>query len=338
MSVLVGTDTLLPPIFGGLHPAFDVMILPDGTEVTYFAGGPVNAALAAGLIAPHVGLYQKVRLATVYGSKNPPNTAEFREVGIRFYGLVVPGELRGNRVDLRRGCQAEPEHGVSDLQITPGHVRTYRRFFASVRPRQVVAFTGSLPGDEDSRHKVTPQEYAELILWVLVAKGARIIIDARPKILRVILDHLKAVLGEESEHFARVFIKQNRSEFRDLIGQHVHLNGNLGDWATHARATLKGASFIITRGGEGTLLVTPGEVSRLWLRPEDEPNVVKTDACGDSQVAGTAVGLALNMSLIEAARLGMGVAQANTETIGPGRICPERALELAGQIIVDPVN
>jgi fructose-1-phosphate kinase PfkB-like protein len=313
-----------------MHPAYDVMIGPDGLVRVYFAGGPVNAALAAGLLAPHVGMYKKIRLATLYGSDNPPDYTEFHAVGVQFDGLMVPGKLRRNTLDLSKSCQAEPQLGTSELQITPGHIRTYRGFFASVQPGQVVAFTGSLP----DKNLVSPLEYAQLICWVLAEKKARVIIDTRPEIMLVILDHLKAVLGEQSMEFARVVIKQNRSEFKKLVGDRVLPE----DWVNQARSVLPSASLIVTCGGDGMLVVEPNDAMRMWLRSEHSPTIIKTDGCGDAQVAGTGVGLALGQSIMEAARLGMGVAQANTETLGPGRIRPERALELADRIQVEPVH
>jgi 1-phosphofructokinase family hexose kinase len=94
---------------------------------------------------------------------------------------------------------------------------------------------------------------------------------------------------------------------------------------------------IVTRGSRGALLVRPGETA-LAATPNDGPAARYPVGSGDAFLAGLLTAREDGADWEAALRLAVGAGTANAEMIGPGRLDPDRAYEIADQVSISTVG
>lgn len=119
----------------------------------------------------------------------------------------------------------------------------------------------------------------------------------------------------------------NETEFALVTGQ--PLGGSPDDEARTISATAAtlGCSVVVTLGERGALVVRPGEPATMVETPR--VTAIDTTGAGDAFVGAFAVGLALGMAAVDAARLGCAAAADSVTRLGTQTSYPDRAAAAA---------
>jgi ribokinase len=119
----------------------------------------------------------------------------------------------------------------------------------------------------------------------------------------------------------------NETEFAQVTGQ--SLRGTPDEEATTigAAASTLGCSVVVTLGERGALVVRPGEPATRVETPA--VNAIDTTGAGDAFVGAFAVGLALGIPAVEAARLGCAAAADSVTRLGTQTSYPDKAAAAA---------
>jgi ribokinase len=119
----------------------------------------------------------------------------------------------------------------------------------------------------------------------------------------------------------------NETEFALATGQ--PLRGTPDQEATiiAAASTTLGCSVVVTLGERGALVVRPGDPATRVETPR--VTAVDTTGAGDAFVGAFAVGLALGMAAVDAARLGCGAAADSVTRLGTQTSYPDKAAATA---------
>jgi len=266
-------------------------------ECSYSAGGKgLNVArvaaiageevCATGFVGGHAGSYIK---------------EELQRQGIRSDFVHIKGESRSciNIYDEASKSQTEIlEPGApvtqSDLEQM---LQKYRQL---IKECNLVAISGSVPAGADAGIYVQMIEIAR-------HHGIRVIVDTSGRLL------------EEAIKSRPYMIKPNIDEIRMLTGKAMDSREELLEAAMQLYQS--GIELVVVScGGEGSLIVSREGVYRA-VPPRVE--LVNTVGCGDSLVAGFAVGLCRQMPIEETIKLATAISAANAMRVETGYYRPE---------------
>lgn len=257
-----------------------------GLNVSRVASAAGERVLATGFIGGFAGEYIRAMLA---------------RDGIQARFVKIDGETRScvNVADLSTGKHTEfLEPGA---QVSAAKQEEFLENYRALLPGcSVAVLSGSLPGG------VAPDFYGRLIA-LAKEQGKRVILDTSGEALK------------RGIAFHPDLIKPNADEIRQLV--------RLPDGSTESLAR---AASQLYRSGIGTVVVSLGKKGSLAAGKEgvflsDTPyvEVVNTVGCGDSMVAGFAVGFSRGCSFAETLRFGVAASAANAATLATGSVRPE---------------
>ncbi|WP_277668938.1 1-phosphofructokinase [Caproiciproducens galactitolivorans] len=220
--------------------------------------------------------------------------------GIASDFVKIEGETRSciNVVDLATGKHTEflePGAKVSGAE-QQAFLERYKKYLPLC---SVTVLSGSLPQGVSA-------EYYGTLISLAKEQGKKVILDTSGEPLK------------QSLVFRPTLIKPNADEIRQLC-----------DLPDVSLESLQRAAFVLNRRGIANVIISLGEKGSLAACEEgiflcDSPcvDVVNTVGCGDSMVAGFAVGLARGYSFEDTLRIGVAAAAANAPTKTTGRLRP----------------
>ena len=195
-------------------------------------------------------------------------------------------------MDKKRSTEClEPGAAVTQEDV----LRFYKEFEAALKKADAVTISGSVP-------KGVPVEcYARLIEMCHTAEKA-VLLDTSGEMLRL------AVQAKPD------FIKPNIDEIEQLLGYRPQTEEALVEAAQALRKNGVG-TVVVSLGAQGALMVC-GDGVFSGVPPCIVPK--NTVGCGDSMVAGFAVGRMRGMTAEEQLRLAVAVSAANALSMGTG--------------------
>ncbi|HIQ59933.1 MAG TPA: 1-phosphofructokinase [Candidatus Merdivicinus intestinavium] len=200
--------------------------------------------------------------------------------------------------------------------VTPEELeRFWEDFCAASEGAKVVTISGSVP-------KGTPPDFYGRLIRYAKERGIRVLLDTSGQLLR------------DGAAARPTLIKPNTDEIEQLLGAPAKSEEEL----IAAAEKLRDGGIeivVISLGKDGTLIACRDGVFR-GVTP-DIP-VVNTVGCGDSMVAGFAVGLSRGYSLPETIRFAMAVSTANALTMETGYFKTEDLESLLGQVSVHKIK
>lgn len=223
-----------------------------------------------------------------------------------------------------RCCINVREHGFGSstellepgAEIFPEEIDAFlENYQAQLSQASVVTISGSLP------RGVAPDFYAELICR---AKQA-----AKPVLLDTSGEALRCGLQALPD-----FVKPNTDELVQLTGKPAQ--GRQGALEAARQLRDRGICCAAVSMGKDGVAVCSDEGDFIGITP-DIP-VVNTVGCGDSMVAGFAVGIARGWPVEEQIRLALAVSTANALTEETGSFRQEDLEMLLGQVRVEPAG
>lgn len=194
------------------------------------------------------------------------------------------------------------------LTVPPEALEAFVRRFEALAARcGVITLSGSVPQGVDEHL------YPRLI-GICRRLGKPVLLDTSGRLL---------ASGVQARP---TLVKPNADEIRQLLGRDIDLK----DFPAIARAASElRASGIdcvaVSLGGDGCILCC-GEGTFRALPPKITP--VSTTGCGDSMIAGFAVGMARGWSMERTLAFATAVAAANALELGTGCVDPRRVQEL----------
>lgn len=205
----------------------------------------------------------------------------------------------------------EPGAAVSEEELE----RFWNDFCESVKESRVVTISGSVP-------KGTPRGFYAKLIAHAKNLGKKVILDTSGQLLQ---DGVSAL---------PTMIKPNTDEISQLLGRTVESREELIDAALELHHS--GIEFVvISLGKDGALVACRDGVFR-GITP-DIP-VVNTVGCGDSMVAGFAVGFSREMDTMEMIRFAMALSTANALTMETGFVKTEDLEMLLTQVSVQKIR
>ncbi len=200
--------------------------------------------------------------------------------------------------------------------VTPEELeRFWEDFCAASEGAKVVTISGSVP-------KGTPPDFYGRLIRYAKERGIRVLLDTSGQLLR------------DGAAARPTLIKPNTDEIEQLLGAPAKSEEEL----IAAAEKLRDGGIeivVISLGKDGALIACRDGVFR-GVTP-DIP-VVNTVGCGDSMVAGFAVGLSRGYSLPETIRFAMAVSTANALTMETGYFKTEDLESLLGQVSVHKIK
>lgn len=298
-----------------LNAAIDKRYVTSGTqegevnrvlECTYTPGGkglnvskPASIAgaevIATGFIGGHAGDY-------IADSLKP------FEITSKFYRLDAESRSCINIWDEEKKVQTEfLEPGFT---VTESEFQDFTEYFkALVQDADVVAMSGSVPRGLDGT------AYQKLVAIVKDA-GKKVILDTSGELLR---------LGIEA---APTMVKPNIDEIRMLTGSQCDSREEL--IAAAKQIHEKGVEIVaISLGADGSMLVCDSGVYQAVVPKIDAVNTV---GCGDSMIAGFALGLEEGLSIEETLRKASAISAAAALREETGFFVKEDMEQLLSQI------
>ncbi|MFU0828559.1 MAG: Tagatose-6-phosphate kinase [Lachnoclostridium sp.] len=278
-------------------------------ECTYSAGGKgLNVSRVAAIAGEKV-----MATGFVGGHAGEYIVEALNEFGIQSDFVHINGESRSciNIYD-------ETNHTQTEL-LEPGVVVSHddiekmlKKYVELIDTCHIVAISGSVPKGVDS------SVYKEMIR---IAKdhSKKVILDTSGKLL------------EESITAKPFMIKPNMDEIRLLTGKDLKDQDDLVKAAIRLRDT--GIQVVvISCGSEGSLIASEEGIYRAIVPKIDAVNTV---GCGDSMIAGFAVGLSKGMSMAETIIFASAVSAANAMRMETGFFLKEDMEELLPKIKVE---
>ena len=200
--------------------------------------------------------------------------------------------------------------------VTPEELeRFWEDFCAASEGAKVVTISGSVP-------KGTPPDFYGRLIRYAKERGIRVLLDTSGQLL------------QDGAAARPTLIKPNTDEIEQLLGAPAKSEEEL----IAAAEKLRDGGIeivVISLGKDGALIACRDGVFR-GVTP-DIP-VVNTVGCGDSMVAGFAVGLSRGYSLPETIRFAMAVSTANALTMETGYFKTEDLESLLGQVSVHKIK
>lgn len=268
------------------------------SRVAVIAGEEVTAT---GFVGGHAGNY----IVEVLGGQ-----------GIKGDFVHISGESRSciNIYDETNQTQTEfLEPGV--FVTDDNKEEMLKKYISLIDTCSVVAISGSVPKGVDS------QLYKDMIT---IAKKHN---------KKVILD-TSGTLLQESIEAKPTMIKPNMDEIRMLTGKEL----NSQDDIINAAVSLQKSGIevvVISCGADGSLIVCEDGVYKASV-PKIE--AVNTVGCGDSMIAGFAVGFSRGMSMEETIQLASAISAANAMRMETGFFVKKDVQELLPQIKVEKIS
>lgn len=258
--------------------------------VESFAQGEVNRVKECSYVPGGKGLNVS-KPAAIYGARVVAtgflggHAGNYIEDALKPFGITsafyhVEGESRSciNIWDEEKHVQTEfLEPGFT---LTEADFQGFlEKFTELVKEADVVAMSGSVPRGLDGT------AYQRLVKIVKDA-GKKVILDTSGKLLEMGIEALPTM------------IKPNIDEIRMLTGKHCD---DIRDIIEAARAVHeKGVEIVaVSLGGDGSIVVSDEGVFRAVV---PKINAVNTVGCGDSMIAGFALGLSEGLSMDEILR------------------------------------
>lgn len=187
----------------------------------------------------------------------------------------------------------------------------YSTYLLELQSADVVVISGSVPAG-------TPEDFYAKLITAAKDAGKPVLLDTSGAMLRPTIAALPTL------------IKPNSDEIRQLLGREAASRAEL---ITAARELHESgiAIVVVSLGRDGALIVCAD--GAFQGKTPDIP-VVNTVGCGDSMVAGFAVGLSRGYAIEEAIRLAVAVSTANALTMETGSFRQEDLDRLLGQVAV----
>ncbi len=226
----------------------------------------------------------------------------------------VPGESR-SCINIIEPDGRQTEFLEPGLTVSPESLKKFiARFEALAEKSDVVTLSGSVPQGVDT------SLYPRLIK-ICRQREKPVLLDTSGQLL---IEGVKA---------RPTLIKPNTDEIRQLLGQDIDLN----DYNEIARAAQKlhqgGIPYVaVSLGGDGCILACDAGVLRAYP-PRIIP--VSTTGCGDSMIAGLAMGFSRHWPIERALAFATAVSAANALELGTGCVNPQRAAALLEQVRVE---
>jgi len=189
------------------------------------------------------------------------------------------------------------------------------KFIELVDQCSIVAISGSVPKGVDS------ELYKDMIR-LANQHGKKVILDTSGKLL------------EDSLEAKPYMIKPNMDEIQMLTGKKMNNQEDL----IEAALSLQESGIevvVISRGSEGSLIVTKEGVYRAVVPKIDAVNTV---GCGDSMIAGFAVGFSRGLSMEDCIKLASAISAANAMRMETGFFVRHDMEELLPKIQVEKIK
>lgn len=236
-----------------------------------------------------------------------------RVAGLKKQFTRIEAETRCciNVLDLEAGQSTEfLEPGST---VTEADLSAFLKDFAAQLPHaDIVTISGSLP-------KGVPTHFYAVLTELAHREGKPVLLDSSGETLR-------AALKARPD-----FIKPNAKELFQLLGKEVFTEQEIIGAAKKLCDT--GISTVAVSLGKDGVIVVGKEGAYKGLTPNVP--VVNTVGCGDSMVAGFAVGLVRGMSLPERIRYAVAISTANALTEETGSFRPADLEALLPQVSVE---
>lgn len=255
-----------------------------GLNVSRVAALAGEKVLATGFVGGYAGEYIRSML---------------ERDGINSEFITIQGETRSciNVRDLSTGKHSEflepgAQVGESDLEK---FLSLYQQV---IKESQVVAISGSMP-------KGVPVNFYGKLVSMAKLQGKTVILDTSGETLKENLASKPTMIKPNADEIRQLFHSEICS-LNDLVhaAQKLHQDGI--------------AIVVISMGKEGSLVACRDGI---FHSNAPDVEVINTVGCGDSMVAGFAVGLSQNYSLLECFRYAVAVSAANAMTMETGSIC-----------------
>ncbi|NLY47791.1 MAG: 1-phosphofructokinase [Clostridiales bacterium] len=266
-------------------------------ECTYSAGGKgLNVARVAAIAGEEV-----VATGFVGGHTGSLIEQKARESGIETDFIHIEGESRTciNIFDTASMTQTEILEGGAT--VTESDIeRMIDKYYRLLKRADIVTISGSVPNGVGS------SVYRTMISLAKKA-GKPVLLDTSGSLLR---DCITA---------APTLIKPNQDEIEQLIEKKIETREELIDQGLKLHE--KGISYIIiSLGAEGSVMISP---SGVYQAEVPEVKVVNTVGCGDSMLAGFAVGLRKHWEDEEILRAASAISAANAMRAETGFYLPK---------------
>ncbi len=205
----------------------------------------------------------------------------------------------------------EPGAAVSEDELE----QFYANYCNCVDNSRVVTISGSVP-------KGTPADFYSCLISYAKKQGKPVILDTSGQLLK---DGVSAL---------PTMIKPNTDEIGQLLGTSIESREQLIEAAEKLHQT--GIEVVvISLGKEGALIVCNDGV---FQGTTPDIPVVNTVGCGDSMVAGFAVGFSRGYSMEETIRFAMAISTANALTMETGYFKTEDLESLLTQVSVHKIK
>lgn len=190
-----------------------------------------------------------------------------------------------------------------------------RRYMDLVEQSSVVAISGSVPKGVDS-------SMYKLLIRIAKEHNKKVILDTSGKLL-------EECIGEKP-----TMIKPNIDEIRMLTGKNVESIADVIEVAKEIQS--RGIEIVVVSLGEkGSVIVCKEGIFQAVVPKIDAVNSV---GCGDSMIAGFAIGLLKNIPMIDTIKLASAISAANALRIETGFFIKKDMEELLTKIEVITVG
>lgn len=318
-----------------LNPAIDQTV-----RLNHLEPGAVHRALGEqteaggkgiGVAAVQAALGRPVTASGWLGADNDAVfRAAFARHGITDAMVRLPGATRTNikLAVAERGDSTDinlPGLSLPPNDLQAAEQRLQHALAGAVAPGDWCELAGSLPPGTDVAL------WERLARW-LNARDAHLVIDTGGAVLGPLLARLSdPALGPV---VAPAFIKPNRAELEELIGQPLPDVQAVAD-AAQALAHRHGVQqVVVSLGAEGAVMVN---AHGRWQATAPAVPVATTVGAGDALVAGTLAALMDGQPLPAAGVFGMACAAARIQRIAPGLPPLQEVHALASRIQTTPI-
>ncbi|MBV5291626.1 MAG: hexose kinase [Curvibacter lanceolatus] len=318
-----------------LNPAIDQTV-----RLSRLEPGAVHRALGEQTEAGGKGIGVAAVLAalgrpvTASGWLGADNDAVFRTAfashGIADALVRLPGATRTNikLAVAERGDSTDinlPGLSLPPEALQAAEQQLQQTLAATLAPGDWCELAGSLPPGTDVAL------WERLARW-LASRGAQLVIDTGGAVLGQLLARLSdPALGPV---VAPAFIKPNRAELEELVGQPLPDARAVAD-AAQALAQRYGVQqMVVSLGAEGAVMVN---AQGRWQAAAPAVPVATTVGAGDALVAGTLAALMDGQAMPAAGVFGMACAAARIQRIAPGLPPLQEVRELASRIHTTPI-
>ena len=214
---------------------------------------------------------------------------------IQFKAIPIKGETRENFAATDISTNAQYRFVFPGPDLSSEELNLCYRILESFKPEpDIIVFSGSLPPE-------TPDEFVAKLASLTKNIGAKFIADTSG-------NTLKQAVNE-----GVYLLKPSLSELCFLVGKEYL---ELSEVEDAAKSIIdKGSSevIVVSMGASGALLLTKDIFKRI---PAPNVKKVSTVGAGDSMVAGMAIMLSQNKSLVEVAQFGVACGSAATMNAG----------------------